>query len=231
MTKKITKIEQGQFAALKKRLASGRPLTAAQMAFIERYDAARVPDTSAGDADTAASDSALARLLGVSRQIIAWHKGRAAAPETLSASAWRSYLLTHGKGATLARVGSPHAVHDDTQSEGSFNMGILSAARAIGETLPGIFETALAGAEINADKAQRDRATVSAWLLLCGKLHVLAARNRCEDSPLNPDYNDNLNEICPEEIQQAAARIGYDIASAISEVQRILKIEGFGNLE
>jgi hypothetical protein len=229
--KKMTKLERGQLAALNKRLASGKPLTSAQMQFVQRLTHPGADDTSADDADVVANASALAQRLGVSRQSIAWHRGRAGAPKDFSVSAWRSYMLAHGKGATIDRVASSAAIHHDNRREGSFNLGILSAARAIGEVLGKIIPSSLETAGIAADARQCDRATVSAWLFLCAKLHSVATRHGCEDSPLNPDYNDNLNEICPEEIQQAAARIGYDIASAIKEVQRILKIQGFGDLE
>ena len=211
-------LKSKQFAALKKRLASGRPLTAAQMDFVERYDLASVKDTSADDSDTAASDSALARRLGVSRQLIAWHKSRAAAPETLSVSAWRDYLILHGKGGTLERVESSVKTRRDSWRE-IFGDGLLTGFGYGCDDIGDYLEAALDAAEVVTTPAQRDRITISLWLLSAARVHKVAMKHGCVDSPLTPvEYDPHAapedNDLFPSSIRAAATRINFDLDAA-----------------
>lgn len=223
--KKITKIEQGQFAALKKRLASGRPLTASQMAFVERYDHARMKDTGAGDSDTAAGVSALARRLGVSRQIIAWHKGRADAPKSFSVLAWRDYLISHGKGATIERVESSATIQHDSY-RAIFGDGLLAGFGYGCDDIGKFLEVALESAGVVTTPAQLDRAAIGIWLFGAYGVHRVAMKHGCPDSPLTPiEYDPNAsavdNDLFPASIRAAAIRINFNLEAALAEIAEI----------
>ncbi len=223
--KKITKFEQSQFAALKKRLASGRPLTASQMAFVERYNQDSAPDTGAGGSDTAAGVSALARRLGVSRQIIAWHRGRADAPKSFSVSAWRDYLLTHGKGGTIDRVESSAAIRRGNYAE-IFGDGLLAGFGYGCDDIGKFLEAALESAGVVTTPAQRDRAAIGIWLCGAFSVHRVAMKHGCPDSPLTPvEYDPNAcpedNDLFPARIRAAATRINFDLEAALAEIAEI----------
>ncbi len=223
--KKITKIEQGQFAALQKRLASGRPLTASQMAFVERYGHASAKDIGAGESDIAAGVSELARRLGVSRQSIVWHRGRADAPKSFSVSAWRDYLITHGKGATIERVESSATVQRDSYRE-IFGDGLLAGFGYGCDDIGKFLEVALEAADVVTTPAQRDRAAISIWLCGAYGVHRVAMKHGCPDSPLTPiEYDPNAaavdNDLFPVSIRAAAIRINYDLEAALAEIAAI----------
>lgn len=222
---KITEIAQGQFAALQKRLASGRPLTAAQMAFVERYNHAHAKDAGAGGSDTAAGVSALARRLGVSRQSISWHVGRTDAPKSFSISAWRGYLLTHGKGGTIDRVASSEKIRRDSWRE-VFGDGLLAGFGYGCDDIGKLLEVALESAGVVTTPAQRDRAAISIWLCGAYGVHRVAMKHGCPDSPLTPvEYDPHAapadNDLFPASIRAAATRINFDLESALAEITEI----------
>lgn len=215
---KKNSIEAKQFAALKKRLASGRPLTAAQMAFVERHNLAPVPEASPDDSDTAAGYSALARRLGVSRQLIAWHKGRAAAPETLSVSAWRDYLVLHGKGGTMDRVESAGKAKRGSYAE-AFGDGLLAGHGFGMDGIGDFLEISLLAADVVTTAEQRDTVAIWLWLFSAARAHKVAMKNGCPASPLtdvefDPQSAPVDNDWCPPEIRAAATRIAFHLDSA-----------------
>ena len=215
---KKNSIEAKQFAALKKRLASGRPLTAAQMAFVERHNLAPVPEASPDDSDAAASLSALARRLDVSRQLIAWHNGRADAPKSLSVSAWRDYLILHGKGGTMDRVESSGKNRGDSYAE-IFGDGLLAGHSFGMDGIGDFLELALQAADIKTTPEQRDMVALWLWLFSAARVHKVAKRAGCPASPLtdvefDPQAAPVDNDWCPPEIRAAATRINFDLNTA-----------------
>ena len=173
---KITKIEQGQFAALKKRLASGRPLTASQMAFVERYDHA-TRKTPAQASQT--SQQAFPRWrdgLASPGRAFRMARGRADAPKSFSVSAWRDYLITHGKGATIERVESSVTVQRDSYRE-IFGDGLLAGFGYGCDDIGKFLEVALEAADVVTTPAQRDRAAISIWLCGAYGVHRVAMKH------------------------------------------------------
>ena len=216
-TKQKNKMERSQLAALKKRLARGRLLTAAQMAFVERFNSAG-KDTSAGESDTAAGVSVLARRLGVSRQSIAWHRGRADAPKDFSVPAWRNYLLTHGKGGTIERVESAGKVRREPYNV-IFGDGLLAAHGFGMGGIADFLEFALLAAEIETTPEQRDKVAIWLWLISAARVHRVGMNNGYPDTPLtdvesDPQAAPEDNDWCPSGIRAAAKRINFHLDSA-----------------
>ena len=188
------------------------------MAFVERHDPAREPDASAGNADTAASDSALARRLGVSRQLVAWHRGRAAAPDNLSVSEWRDYLILNGKGGTMDRVESSVNTRRDSYAE-VFGDGLLAGHGRGMDGIGDFLEVVLESADVVTTPAQRDTVAIWLWLFSAARVHRVAKRAGCPDSPLtdvefDPNAAPEDNDWCAPEIRAAVTRIKFDLENA-----------------
>ena len=200
-----------QLAALQKRLKSGKPLTAAQMQFVDRKpDTAKPSDAWPQVGDIAGSLNELARQLGVDRRVIGWHRGRDGAPRTLSVSQWRGYLLQHGKGATLDRLSdATRSSCRDTRTE-VFGDGLLAGHSLAMDDIGSLLAAVLPGDDI---AALRDRIGCSLWIISAARVHAVALQHGCQDTPLTPDDD---GEQFPEAITAAAKRIGLDLQAELA---------------
>ena len=105
-----SKINAAQLNVLVTRLKSGKPLTDSQMRFIEaQFPRTAIPVDPGSvaveyDDDVARNVNELATRLGVHRQTIAYHRGRAGSPDDLSVSRWREYLVVMGKIQTNVKL-------------------------------------------------------------------------------------------------------------------------------
>jgi hypothetical protein len=171
---KKSSIETANFKALKKRVEGGRPLSAAQMRFVESYSQ-RDKIVAANDSDSVATVVELSRQLGVNRQVINWHRGRADAPKSLSVGAWRGYLAEHGRGATVERVGQSSAPRRSKHVEAVEDC-TLEQFTAISEVLPQAVGDALAAVGVKVSSVKLDRIVLLTWLLLAAAQQDSARR-------------------------------------------------------
>lgn len=192
-----------QLAALKKRLQSGKPLTAAQMAFVERdnrTDEPPAPWPQVGD--IAASVNELANRLGVDRRVIGWHRGRDGAPTTLSASLWRSFLDEHGKSKTVDRMDKRRRSDRDTRQE-IVEDAMLVQFHRVSNALPIALRAALESESVKLPEGNLNRVTFKVWLALAGEQQACAElQGVC--GVLDPD-EDGCDY--PHQIQKLAALV------------------------
>jgi hypothetical protein len=210
------KIIAGQLKVLLARLKSGRPLTAAHMRFVQEQlpgndSTAQKFSEASTESDIVKNASELAQRLGIHRQTISFHRGRAGAPEALSVSAWREYLTVNGKLPTVSKIGkaSPRGESYNVV----FGDGLLAAHGYGMDGIGEILEVALTAAKLKANAKQRDTLAVWIWLLSAARVHRVAVRNECPDSPFSiPDFSDeDENDWSPQEIREAAKRIGFQL--------------------
>jgi hypothetical protein len=196
--KKKPKIERDQYAALQKRLNAGKPLTAAQMAFVKSFNDDGSKETDAGDYDVVGSAYALARRLGVSRQLLIWHQHRDGAPKTFSVGAWRDYLLAHGKGATIGRVESGTTGRDTRQQVAED--AALAQFNAVSNALPEAIAGALQFEKISITDDVLDRVVFQVWLVCAAAQQSCAERQDLAgvfDSDADGvDYPRSIVELC-----------------------------------
>jgi hypothetical protein len=184
--KKCFDIHERQFAAIKKRLAGGRTLTAAQMRFVEQYNTSKVETPRA---DSASGVTDLARRLGVNRQVINWHRGRLEAPKDFSIPAWREYLLTHGRGSTIDRVSDCSPGHDAARIR--TEDATLAQFHAVSNELEKSIRFAMASEGVTLPDKQIDRIVFATWLLLAGAQQSVAEHQNL-DGIFDTDENDRM---------------------------------------
>jgi hypothetical protein len=175
MAKKVS-IEDRQFAALEKRLAAGRVLTAAQMQFVKDYTRSRRENQAEGSGDTARGVTDLARRLRVNRQVINWHRGRNKAPKDFSVSAWREYLLTHGKGETIGRVGSADLQRQRDSTLQVAEDAALAQFHAVSNELPHAVTEALRLEGVSLSPEKLEGLTFAIFIRLAATQQAIAER-------------------------------------------------------
>lgn len=183
--KKNSDIDDKQYAAIQKRLDSGRTLTAAQMRFVTNYLSEDISETPSG---VASGVSDLARRLNVNRQVIHWHAGRAEAPKTLSVAEWREYLLVHGKGSTIDRMTEGPSGNDAADVKP--DELCLAQFHAVSNALPNAVRFALEGVELSS--AAIDMVTLRVWLVIATAQQAFAERQGFTGI-LDPYEGDNVD--------------------------------------
>jgi hypothetical protein len=166
------KIVSAQFAALVRRLSDGVPLTGAQLEFVKDHMAARaasrIPPEAAGADVIATNASELASILGITRQLISYHRGRAGSPETLSVQAWRRYLAIHAKGDVAARMADAGKPTGHGEPMLNFGDGVGAMLACTGRNLHGIVAAVFKAAGVRVTPAKLDTITFSIFMRLAG---------------------------------------------------------------
>jgi hypothetical protein len=202
-------IKAAQLAALLARLKAGKPLTAAQMEFIEsafpELDPP-LPDSQGaagdGDDDIAANVNQLAKRLGVHRQAIAYHRGRSGSPDTLSVSRWRQYLTIMGKAPTNIRLQNSR---DEAGPSFSCDTAFAILFQKLSDALPVAVSASLSEAGVKVSPGCADRVAWNVWTLLAAVYHNTAKAHNAA-GPFAPVDNEGRCEY-PEEIVKLAGRI------------------------
>ncbi|MGO9586830.1 MAG: hypothetical protein ACLP2Y_11605 [Limisphaerales bacterium] len=128
-----------QLNVLMRRLQNDKPLTAAQLRFVEaQLNKSIEPtigqnETAPTAGDVCSSASQLAKQLGINRQTITYHRQLGNSPDTLSESAWRKYLQGAGKLPTsekLQKSAAPGESKQDIMST-AFGMAFISLSNAL----------------------------------------------------------------------------------------------------
>lgn len=173
--KTITKageVLEGQVSALAKRLESGKPLTAAQVKFLQSAVSGEgTGEQSAFEAlDVCRTDGELARRLGVQRQVISWHRGRAGSPDSMSVVEWRKYLVANGKIKTTAKMAAASRSESAlgfSQSElDAIDHGIALLFYDLGEAIPHAVIPALEAVGFAPTQGQADEVALMFYGLL-----------------------------------------------------------------
>lgn len=217
-TEQRKNIKAAQLAALLNRLKDGKPLTSAQLAFIEKAfpeldnpkpsqiddDGGAPEDNGAGDVVSSANQ--LAKHLGVSRQLIAHHRNRVGAPTEFSIAAWRAYLRVWGKQPTLSKL---HGTEPDPVTENSYDGAFAALFYQLSEALPMVMRLALARADAKMSSHKADMLTFCVWLQ-CAGIYQALAKQHDAFGPFDPITEDGRPEY-PEVIQKLAARVANTI--------------------
>lgn len=203
-----SKINAAQLNVLVARLKSGKPLTNSQMRFVE----AQFPETAdpvapgsvavENDYDVASNVNELANRLGVHRQTIAYHRGRAGSPDDLSISRWREYLVVMGKIQTSIRLDREQSpAHKTFDCDTAFSILFTE----LSDSLPVVVRAALDEAGVKASPHRADITTFCVWFLLAVVYQRLAKKHDAQ-GPLDPAGDTDVCEY-PDEIKKLAARI------------------------
>ena len=193
--------KESQLAALQRRLDDGKTLTADQLRILEKDTPASQPADAGHDLDLAPSVGTLAKRLGINRQTLTWHRGRADAPQELSVRAWRKYLMTHGKGATLERLAASGKPPRTLQISG-FLDGCMTAFEIV-DNIGWLLTAALDAAGVQTTAAQRDQITVHLWSEIALRLDVITNVSKLPGSCFDD---------IPPAIAGAARRIGVEVS-------------------
>lgn len=150
---------------LSKKVLAGESLTAAEVKHLESMEA---PDGATAPQQNerspfAHNQSDLAKILGVSRQLICHHCKRPLSPGRTAdgryqVEAWREYLAAFGR----IRVG--HTNSSRPQIRADFADGAGAALYFIGEQLPGIVAAALSQAGIKAKPARAESVALALFM-------------------------------------------------------------------
>jgi hypothetical protein len=201
------------------KVKSGKPLSRFERELIERAAGTSTngsrPMLPPEQPHFARNASELADALGVTRQLLCFHRGKPDAPRPredgrLDVEAWRTYFEAHGKLPTLLKL----ANRKWTRSRGrgtwaeAFTDGLLAAFDHSTSAALQMLAVTLPTVGLRPTPAQSDRIAVALWLAAAAAAHALAAKAGCADSPLLPDSD---GKTFPPEIAGAAARIGIDM--------------------
>jgi len=201
------KIVGAQMAALVRRLSEGTPLTAAQLEFVRenmaRRDASRSPEDDGEDV-IASNASELAALLGVSRQLVRYHQGRAGSPTTLSVAEWREYLSVHAKADVRARLGTGKRRGLVLPNPGIFAIGVFNH---FCESLEVIVSSSAEHAGVRMTKPQVERMTLGVFNLLSHLLDTYLLSHGQERYWLEFDPPDDDGQRFTTEIPAAIAEL------------------------
>ena len=197
------------------KVKSGKPLSRFERELIERAAGTSTngsrPMLPPEQPHFARNASELADALGVTRQLLCFHRGKPDAPRPredgrLDVEAWRTYFEAHGKLPTLLKLANrkgPRSRGRSTWADAA-NAAFEQTAKAMldmmSETLPAL--------KVRLAPPQLDRLKVAAWLAGAAAVHVLATKNDVKDTPLTPDAD---GKTFPPEIERAAARVGIDL--------------------
>ena len=160
--------------SLRKRILKGNPLTLEEVKILQSMEGKKAPE--ATSPHFAKNQSELADVLGVSRQLIAYHCKRQGNPGRredgrYSVQAWRDHLITSGR---LNISGSKRPPNGGTRPD--FGEGVCFAVWEIGEHLPSIVAESLAAANIEATPAQIDVVSVGLFFLQAAVADIAARR-------------------------------------------------------
>lgn len=198
------------------KVKSGKPLSRFERDLIER-----AAGTSTGSRPMlppeqphfARNASELADALGVTRQLLCFHRGKPEAPRPredgrLDVRAWQDYLALNGKGPTLLKLANRKGPRRRSTWAETFGDGANAAFEQTAKAMLDMMRETLPALKVRLTPAQRDRIAVALWLAGAAAVHVLAVKNGCKDSPLLPDAD---GKAFPPEIAAAAARVGIDL--------------------
>jgi hypothetical protein len=199
-------IETAQTNAILKKLQSGKVLTGREHKYLLDQavgsDEPNQQGCSHAISETASNVNDLANRLGVHRQLIAYHRGRAGSPATLSVTEWRHYLLAFGKTPTAQKI-------DGTTPTSERDIGTDSAFATLFYRLSNSFPNALRMAvEVSGVKLpprKHDLIAYYTWMLMAATYSALAKQHRVI-GPFEAIDADGKCEY-PEEIQKLAVRI------------------------
>ena len=169
-------LQAAQLNALAARLKAGRPLTDAQMRFVENFKSGGAQVAATNEDDVASSPSDLARRLGVSRQIISYHRTRAGSPQQLRVSDWRDYLTMCGK-AVADRMGSSSSRPTGAGASVVAGLELVSWFEKLSDSLAVIVTASAEHAGVKIAPEQADVMTVGVWTLLAELLDDHLVKN------------------------------------------------------
>ena len=201
------------------KVKSGKPLSRFERDLIERAAGTSTsgsrPMLPPEQPHFARNASELADALGVTRQLLCFHRGKPEAPRPredgrLDVRAWQDYLALNGKGPTFLKLANrkgPRSRRRSTWAE-TFGDGLLAAFEQTAKAMLDMMRETLPAVGLRPTPAQRDRIAVALWLAGAASAHALAVKAGCAASPLLPDGD---GKTFPPEIERAAARVGIDL--------------------
>ena len=178
--------------AMRKRLKSGLPLTAAQQNLLLEID----PDSDP-QPDLARSAAELARRLGVRRQVIGYHLGKQDAPQVFSVEKWKRYLDANGYFKT-PRQPAARSTATVITSKALLCDGMLAAWEIVQQLEEHVL-SALKVARVKLPAANRNKVVVQLWQVMARQLDALTAKHELPGSAFDD---------VPPAIAAAAKRIG-----------------------
>ena len=212
------RVLDADLANLLKRVQAGQPLTGQQRALIEARAKGRAARAAAPPEQHrfVRNQSQLADVLGITRQLIQYHAKKANAPRPskdgrYDVGAWRDYLTPAGKLPTLLALSQGTAATPRRPGPRlDYSDGIEGLLLGAGERLPRIVAVALLDAGIKSTPKQRDRMTVTMFLMLATQADS-ACRLWGFPSLWEPD--ETGEGPYPEAIREVAARVASDFTA------------------
>jgi hypothetical protein len=100
-----------------------------------------------------------------------------------------------------------------------FGDGLLAGHGFGMDGIGDFLEFSLLTADVVTTPAQRDTVAIWLWMFSAARVHMVAMKHGCQDSPLTPmEYDPNAapedNDLFPASIRAAATRINFDLEAA-----------------